>query len=94
MYFGLYNTLKTSSISTRDLFVNFAIAQFITTFSSLTVYPIDTVRRRMIMQTGKFRDLMNISTDAQRQEEKFKNSFDCAYKILRKEGFKSFYGGF
>ncbi|CAG9328086.1 unnamed protein product [Blepharisma stoltei] len=47
---------------------------------SLASYPFNTIRRRMIIQSGK--------------EDKFKASFDCACKMLRKEGFKSFYGGF
>ncbi|CAG9328085.1 unnamed protein product [Blepharisma stoltei] len=78
MYFGLFNTLK-NSVDSNNFFAIFLLAQSITTFSGLTVYPIDTVRRRMIMQTGKFP-----RTDPRLQEE-FKNHLIVHIKCLEKK---------
>lgn len=59
--------------------VNFALAWVITTVAGLASYPIDTVRRRMMMTSG--------------QAEKYSSSMDAFVKIAQKEGVKTFFKG-
>ena len=44
------------------------------------VYPIDSVRRRMMMEAG-------------RPERMYKNSFHCVRTVLKDEGYRGFYRG-
>jgi solute carrier family 25 (adenine nucleotide translocator) protein 4/5/6/31 len=84
-YFGGYDTLK------RVLFVNegaqktsilfkFLVAQIVTGVSGLVSYPLDTVRRRLMMQSGR-KDVMYTGT------------FDCFRKVYQKEGGRAFFKG-
>jgi len=81
-YFGGYDTLK------RVLFVEgktsilfkFLIAQIVTGVSGLLSYPLDTVRRRLMMQSG-------------RKELLYNGTFDCVRKIYHKEGGRAFFKG-
>lgn len=64
-----------------------AISSFLAVTTARTVimpfnYPFDTVRRRMMLQSEK-----PVS------ERLYKGSFDCYFKILKKEGFKGMYKG-
>jgi solute carrier family 25 (mitochondrial adenine nucleotide translocator), member 4/5/6/31 len=47
--------------------------------SGLISYPIDTIRRRMMMTSG--------------EKVKYKGSIDCTVQILKNEGFMSFMKG-
>ena len=58
---------------------NFLLGWGVTVGAGLASYPIDTIRRRMMMTSG--------------QAEKYTGSIDCAQKILANEGFKSFFKG-
>lgn len=82
-YFGFFDTIK-SFVSTGDkmpnFFVTWAIAQAVTVVSGITSYPFDTVRRRMMMQSGR-KDLL------------YKNTLDCWKKIAQKEGTRAFFKG-
>jgi solute carrier family 25 (adenine nucleotide translocator) protein 4/5/6/31 len=55
-YFGLFDTGKGMLPNPKhtSLFISFLIAQTVTTISGVVSYPFDTVRRRMMMQSGKF----------------------------------------
>lgn len=44
------------------------------------VYPIDSVRRRMMMEAG-------------RSERMYKNSLDCVRSVIATEGYRGFYRG-
>jgi solute carrier family 25 (adenine nucleotide translocator) protein 4/5/6/31 len=58
------------------------VAQMVATVAGLISYPFDTVRRRMMMQSGR-----GIG------EILYKNTLDCWVKIAKKEGFKGFFKG-
>lgn len=81
LYFGIYDSLKPllPGDLKDNLFVNFLLGWGVTVGSGLASYPIDTIRRRMMMTSG--------------EAEKFNGSIDCARKILAKEGVKSFFKG-
>ena len=79
-YFGLYDTLQPVLLgSNASLFSNFLLGYTVTVTSGLMSYPIDTIRRRMMMTSG--------------QAEKYNGSIDCAVKILKNEGFMSMMKG-
>lgn len=54
--------------------------QIVTSSSGVAVYPWDTIRRRMMMQSG-------------RGEVLYKNSLDCLMKTVRGEGLRALYKG-
>lgn len=84
-YFGFYDTtkgmLKTDPKHT-PLVVSWMIAQTVTVISGIISYPFDTVRRRMMMQSGRAKaDML------------YKNTLDCWGKILKSEGAGAFFKG-
>ncbi|XP_054886492.1 ADP/ATP translocase 2-like [Poeciliopsis prolifica] len=82
-YFGIYDTAKgmLPDPENTHVVVNFMIAQT-TAIASFVSYPFDTVRRRMMMQSGrKGADIMYTGT------------LDCWRKIARDEGSKAFFKG-
>ena len=81
LYFGIYDTVKAllpPSIQNNFL-ANFAIGWLITVGAGLASYPIDTIRRRMMMTSG--------------QAVKYSGSIHCAKEILVNEGVGSFFKG-
>lgn len=83
-YFGCYDTARGSLPDPKNspFIVNFAIAQVVTICSGILSYPFDTVRRRMMMQSGRAKeDIM------------YKNTLDCWVKISKQEGSKAFFKG-
>jgi solute carrier family 25 (adenine nucleotide translocator) protein 4/5/6/31 len=82
-YFGMFDTAK-SVFATGDQKLNFfaawGIAQVVTITSGVLSYPWDTVRRRMMMQSG-------------RKEIMYKNTLDCALKIIKNEGMSAMFKG-
>lgn len=79
-YFGFYDTLKPLIAGDKEnFFVNFLLGWFVTITAGLTSYPLDTVRRRMMMTSG--------------QAVKYKNSLDCTIQIVKKEGTLSLFKG-
>lgn len=79
-YFGLYDTLKLSLPENSSIVLKFLLAQSITTTVGLTIYPTDTIRRRMMMQTV-------------RKDKLYTGIIDCVKKIYLEKGLKSFYKG-
>ncbi|EGR26965.1 hypothetical protein IMG5_204160 [Ichthyophthirius multifiliis] len=73
IYFGMYNTAKKLYLQKSGVFKKFVFAQNITIFASLIAYPLDTVRRRLMMQSGRDNII-------------YRNSFDCFSKIYKEEG--------
>jgi len=82
-YFGLYDTAKGMLPDPRgNIIVSWMIAQTVTTVSGIVSYPFDTVRRRMMMQSGR---PMN--------ERPYKGTIDCWRKIAAQEGGGAFFKG-
>jgi len=73
-YFGLFDTLKPMLLpgDNPSLVLSFALGYAVTVFSGLLAYPLDTVRRRMMMTSG--------------ESVKYNGSLDCTIQIVRKEG--------
>ncbi|XP_034034403.1 ADP/ATP translocase 3 [Thalassophryne amazonica] len=83
-YFGMYDTAKGMLPDPKNthILISWMIAQTVTAIAGLTSYPFDTVRRRMMMQSGrKQADIM------------YSGTIDCWRKILRDEGGKAFFKG-
>ncbi|XP_071957362.1 ADP/ATP translocase 2-like [Antedon mediterranea] len=79
-YFGFYDTAKGMIPYKLNIFFSWMVAQCVTTASGIISYPFDTVRRRMMMQSGR-KDVM------------YKNTIDCWRKIAQQEGGKAFFKG-
>lgn len=81
-YFGFYDTARGMLPDPKNtpIYISWAIAQVVTTVAGIVSYPFDTVRRRMMMQSGR-KDVM------------YKNTLDCAKKILANEGPRAFFKG-
>jgi len=80
-YFGGYDTAKKSILKPDSpIIFKFAVAQCVTAISGLLSYPLDTVRRRMMMQSGEKKIL-------------YKGTFDCFVQIAKTEGRKAFFKG-
>jgi len=83
-YFGGYDTAKRTLLSDpkTSVIFKFIVAQCVTSISGIMSYPLDTVRRRMMMQSGrKGADIMYTGT------------IDCFRKISQNEGGKAFFKG-
>lgn len=83
-YFGFFDTAKGMLPDPKNtpFIVSFAIAQAVTTVAGITSYPFDTVRRRMMMQSGRAKS-----------EIMYKNTLDCWGKIAKTEGPSAFFKG-
>jgi len=78
-YFGGYDTLKRTLLkSDSSIIFKFIVAQFVTAIAGLFSYPLDTVRRRLMMQSGK-------------KEKLYTGTIDCFVKIARNEGSNAFF---
>jgi len=80
MYFGLYDTLKPLLLGAdAGVGISFILGWGVTVTAGLMSYPIDTVRRRMMMTSGG--------------GVKYKGSIDCFVQVLKNEGFMSLMKG-
>jgi len=80
MYFGLFDTLKPLLLGdTPNVTLSFLLGWAVTITAGLMSYPIDTIRRRMMMTSGG--------------GVKYKGSIDCGIQILKNEGFMSMMKG-
>lgn len=79
-YFGLYDTLKPILLGEdAGLLISFCLGYGVTVSAGLMSYPIDTIRRRMMMTSG--------------QAVKYKGSIDCTLQIVKNEGAMSLMKG-
>jgi len=80
MYFGLYDSLKPILLGEdASVLLSFLLGWGVTITAGLMSYPIDTIRRRMMMTSGS--------------GVKYKGSIDCGMQILKNEGFMSMMKG-
>ncbi|KAL3500770.1 hypothetical protein ACH5RR_039863 [Cinchona calisaya] len=84
LYFGGFDTIKEmmaeESKPELALWKRWVVAQAVTTSAGLVSYPLDTVRRRMMMQSGL-------------EQPVYRSTLDCWRKIYKTEGLSSFYRG-
>merc|ERR1712203_1251228 len=80
LYFGIYDTVKPIFIGEGGSFMaSFALGWAVTVVSGLASYPIDTIRRRMMMTSGT--------------GVHYKSSLDCGIQVIKSEGFMSLMKG-
>eukprot|EP00850_Spirogloea_muscicola_P016325 SM000131S26755 [mRNA] locus=s131:361920:364133:- [translate_table: standard] len=82
LYFGMYDSLKPVVLTGNlegSFLASFLLGWGITIGAGLASYPIDTVRRRMMMTSG--------------QAVKYKSSIDAFNQIMAKEGVSSLFKG-
>lgn len=83
-YFGFYDTARGMLPDPKNtpIYISWAIAQVVTTVAGIVSYPFDTVRRRMMMQSGrKGGDIL------------YKNTLHCWATIAKTEGSGAFFKG-
>ncbi|KAG8491334.1 hypothetical protein CXB51_014486 [Gossypium anomalum] len=84
LYFGGFDTIKEilseESKTELALWKRWVVAQAVTTSAGLLSYPLDTVRRRMMMQSGL-------------EQPMYHSTLHCWKTIYRTEGVSSFYRG-
>uniref|UniRef100_A0A1I7U0T6 ADP/ATP translocase n=2 Tax=Caenorhabditis tropicalis TaxID=1561998 RepID=A0A1I7U0T6_9PELO len=82
IFFGIFDSIRTSVEDPKSL--NFAacwaIAQVSITTSGMMCYPLDTVRRSMMMQAGK-------------KVKQFTSTKDCWKTLYKRDGINGFYRG-
>jgi len=80
MYFGLYDSLKPILLGDdASVLLSFLLGWGVTITAGLMSYPIDTIRRRMMMTSGA--------------AVKYKGSVDCGIQVIKNEGFMSLMKG-
>eukprot|EP01134_Creolimax_fragrantissima_P002818 CFRG2818T1 len=87
VYFGLYDTLKELNPYKMDRGVlgvatKFGVAQFTAIAAGYASYPMDTIRRRLQMQSDK-----------PKSEWMYKGTVDCFVKIIKTEGAGALFKG-
>jgi len=79
-YFGLYDTINDQDFMRNGSFlIKFAVGYTVTVVAGLLSYPLDTIRRRMMMTSGS--------------AVHYKSMFDAGSQIIAKEGTKSLFKG-
>ena len=80
-YFGIYDTVSGMDMMKGANFgMKFVVGYTVTVVAGLISYPLDTVRRRMMMTSGS-------------NAGKYTSSLDCAQKVMSQEGVGTFYKG-
>lgn len=83
-YFGFYDTARGMLPDPKNtpIYISWAIAQVVTTVAGIVSYPFDTVRRRMMMQSGR-----------KATEIVYKSTIHCWATIAKSEGTGAFFKG-
>lgn len=82
LYFGLYDSLKPVILVgplQGNFLASFALGWAVTTTSGIASYPLDTIRRRMMMTSG--------------QAVKYNGAIDCFKQVVAAEGVGSLFKG-
>lgn len=80
-YFGLYDTSKGFLGEKPSIYIKFIVANIVTNTSALIAYPFDTIRRRLMLQSGE-------------SQKMYSGAIDCLTKVVATEGFNGLYKGF
>jgi len=78
-YFGLYDTISPLMGEDASFLFKFCLGYAVTVSAGLLSYPIDTIRRRMMMTSGA--------------AVKYNGSLDCTMQIMKSEGVTSLFKG-
>ena len=81
-YFGMFDTAKEAFLKDANVLMKWAVAQVVTVSAGIISYPLDTVRRRLMMQSGRAAEDMV-----------YKGTIDCFIVIAREEGPLAFFKG-
>ncbi|OCK74969.1 mitochondrial carrier [Lepidopterella palustris CBS 459.81] len=82
LYFGMYDSIKPVVLVgplEGNFLASFLLGWTVTTGAGIASYPLDTIRRRMMMTSG--------------EAVKYKSSMDAARKIIAAEGVRSLFKG-
>jgi solute carrier family 25 (adenine nucleotide translocator) protein 4/5/6/31 len=82
LYFGLYDSIKPVVLVGAlqgSFLASFLVGWCVTTFAGVCSYPLDTIRRRMMMTSGS--------------TTHYKSMFDAGAQIVAKEGTRSLFKG-
>merc|ERR1712144_96387 len=82
LYFGMYDSIKPVLLVgplEGNFLASFMLGWGVTTGAGIASYPLDTIRRRMMMTSG--------------EAVKYKSSFDAGRQIMAAEGVRSFFKG-
>ena len=79
-YFGFFDTGKIMLGEKPPIFYTFMLGQIVTVSAGIVSYPLDTVRRRLMMTSGQ-------------GEKLYTGTLDCFAKIYQKEGGAAFFKG-
>lgn len=80
LYFGLYDSLKPILLTEASPFYyTFLLGWMVTITAGLAAYPIDTIKRRMMLTAG--------------QQNKYSSSFACLRQVVATEGMYALYKG-
>ncbi|KAI1855193.1 hypothetical protein JX265_006665 [Neoarthrinium moseri] len=82
LYFGMYDSIKPVVLVgplANNFLASFALGWCVTTGAGIASYPLDTIRRRMMMTSG--------------EAVKYNGTMDAARQIVAKEGVKSLFKG-
>ncbi|KAF2710949.1 mitochondrial carrier [Pleomassaria siparia CBS 279.74] len=82
LYFGMYDSLKPVILTGNlegNFLASFLLGWTVTTGAGIASYPLDTIRRRMMMTSG--------------EAVKYSSSLDAGRKIIAAEGVKSLFKG-
>jgi len=79
-YFGGYDTAKKTLLKPdSNIIFKFFVAQCVTALSGLVSYPLDTVRRLLMMQSGG--------------KQMYTGTIDCFAKVFKQKGMNGFFKG-
>ena len=81
-YFGMFDTARATILEGKGVIFKWFVAQVVTVSAGVLSYPLDTVRRRLMMQSGK-----------PVEEMAYKGTLDCFKVIARDEGLGAFFKG-
>jgi solute carrier family 25 (adenine nucleotide translocator) protein 4/5/6/31 len=84
-YFGAFDTGKVvlfTDFKKANIFSQWMFAQVVTVGAGIVSYPLDTVRRRLMMNAGK-----------KGADSMYDGTIDCFNKILKNEGPRAFFKG-